>query len=1752
MAGIGFRLREFVDAGTYIGEMKGYAFAILICAGPWLITVAALGTISAMGARLQADLTLFQVSLVYTYAFSLIISGLFQFTITRYMADKIFARDRSAQLPTLMGALSLLILIQMPLAILFYAKTQATLAFRLGGITLFMTIGAIWLTLVFLGVVRVYMRIIHCFAIGSAVSVIGTLGAGFLYRTPGALLWGFTLGQFLLLAGLLGTLLAEFEIGRGPDYGFLEYYRRYVYLAPCGVLFYLGTWGDEMLYWFAGPGQQAAPDWFYVYNAYDVAGFLAQLTTLPAIALFFVRAETIFYEGYRGYYDGIVQKLSLAGLRERKAAIYRAIREGLRAILIWQGFTTFAAAAFPEQVFRFAGLSPETVAYVRVQTLTALFVSLFLVTMIVMMYFEFYREAFMSCLVLFVTNVVKTVWTLHLGPQAYGIGALGSGVVGWVVAALLLARGLRNLEFLTFVKQPVSSQLAYDPALRASPQGFGRYVIRGGQTLAAVVLVSLALLAGAPAKAWAADPTPILVLFKGSEGATAQDNEFRLFAESHARALGFTPTYRDIDQSLPDEAEMARYHAVVSWYRGPIMTRAAEYTPWLVRQLFARRKVVILGSFGAYSPDGKTWFGPEVLNRFFLPFGLEFRGNWTDKGEQLAVVAKDAPMVEAEVPLDLTKINHYFQFRSIHPKNQAYLVVRRTDLPDSDSALVVRTPLGGLALESYLYVQVPTGYQMRLDLRRFLGAVLPGEVAAADLPARRALGLLKRGESPVPAESFLNRYLFRPLFDLGYWLDFHYVDDGFPSPEAMRPYQAIVTWFQTADMLEGIAYPGWLARQIIEGRKVVILGNYGAFKSVRQTPTMQIDWWNAWRDTNSFFYPFGLEFAGDWIGDPKILKIAEKDPAMVEAEIPLRREDLKHYYRWKSVHPENKSFLVVDREDRPDGKSSFVVRTPYGCMAFEGYLFHWDEQAKALKFRLNIPAFLRECLTYQARARFVPPTLVTHDELAAEIRQKPRPATLPPQLPVVTVPPSAGPESKRHVLALYKRSEGPPPEPGEPEVDFIKHRPPWGPLRTYAEIILNHLGLIVEHWDADKGLPPAEDMDKYRGVIAWFSTSTMPDALGYAKWVQAQIAQGRRFVILGDPGASVDRNSEVRVRAPEAIFEALGFRYRRFVGGPRKPVQVMKKVADIVEFERPLDLGEISPFDYTVQATAADAKVYLTVSQRRDARSDVVATTPRGGIALHDFAMFFPKADPKVEQQLRARLGLGPAKVWLADTAKGPAAEGAAAKVDAREAQSAAMHGAPSEKGPSSQWRIDPFRFFAEALGIENAPRPDVTTLNGQRIFYSHIDGDGLIGISKIDRSTFAGEFVRDELLKRFNLPVSASIVTRDIEVGGTPTYNKPLALARSILALENVEPASHTYSHPFEWQIGTLDVRWENGKWVVGRLLPDLTKEIHASVQFIDRNLVPPGKRTEILLWSGATNPGPEALQATVEAGVKNMNGGDPIFDDEHPSVSNLAPLSLRFGAYWQIHISASADFIYTDGWTRNFGAQKKVIQHFERTEKPRRLYPVNLYYHFYSGDQREGVDALAAAYQYGLDHQVAPLFTSQYASIVEDFLATRIVPRADGGWEIYNGGAMRTVRFDGTTRVPDLERSRGVLGYTRVNDALYVHLDEGPAHEIHLTTDPPRRPYLRAATHYVENWRRGERQVSFLARGLGPARFVVAGLEPGGQYQVKVTRTGGGPTEALLQQTMRTDAAGDLVITTEFRGYRGQYRIDIQGAAR
>src|SRR4029079_15926162 len=103
-----------------------------------------------------------------------------------------------------------------------------------------------------------------------------------------------------------------------------------------------------------------------------------------------------------------------------------------------------------------------------------------------------------------------------------------------------------------------------------------------------------------------------------------------------------------------------------------------------------------------------------------------------------------------------------------------------------------------------------------------------------------------------------------------------------------------------------------------------------------------------------------------------------------------------------------------------------------------------------------------------------------------------------------------------------------------------------------------------------------------------------------------------------------------------------------------------------------------------------------------------------------------------------------------------------------------------------------------------------------------------------------------------------------------------------SIFALPNVQPGSHTYSHPYPWS--NLDPEGEESPSAQNlELKPwanyagdiDVNREVRGSVEYMNRVLVPPSKQVEIMLWSGDCQPGAEALRLCRELHIENMNGG-------------------------------------------------------------------------------------------------------------------------------------------------------------------------------------------------------------------------------------------------------------------------------------
>ena len=339
-------------------------------------------------------------------------------------------------------------------------------------------------------------------------------------------------------------------------------------------------------------------------------------------------------------------------------------------------------------------------------------------------------------------------------------------------------------------------------------------------------------------------------------------------------------------------------------------------------------------------------------------------------------------------------------------------------------------------------------------------------------------------------------------------------------------------------------------------------------------------------------------------------------------------------------------------------------------------------------------------------------------------------------------------------------------------------------LHERGEIALNHLGLEVVYHDAGKSLPDLRSLEGFRGVVTWFAKPVnFADPDPVCRWMDAAMARGLRVVILGDPGIyRVSPSGAPRLSAAcAAMFKTLGF-----VASDNRapdPLSVRVAYADprVMGFERALDSNDFDGVPMARLLPGGTAYLRLELNDSPPARSEPVALTRNGAIALYPFLLYTNRdMDP-----------------------------------------------------PQFRWLVDPFAFFEGAFRLHGLPRPDVTTLNGRRVFLSQIDGDGFVNPSEVDHDKWSGEVFLNEFLLRYSsTPFTTSLITAYYDLA---TYNGPdsYALSRKIFSLPNVEPASHGYAHPLVWHKGTVAVN-------VPRYKMDSHKEILGSVRgFFDMRIL-------------------------------------------------------------------------------------------------------------------------------------------------------------------------------------------------------------------------------------------------------------------------------------------------------------------------
>jgi hypothetical protein len=154
--------------------------------------------------------------------------------------------------------------------------------------------------------------------------------------------------------------------------------------------------------------------------------------------------------------------------------------------------------------------------------------------------------------------------------------------------------------------------------------------------------------------------------------------------------------------------------------------------------------------------------------------------------------------------------------------------------------------------------------------------------------------------------------------------------------------------------------------------------------------------------------------------------------------------------------------------------------------------------------------------------------------------------------------------------------------------------------------------------------------------------------------------------------------------------------------------------------------------------------------------------------------------------------------------------------------------------------------------------------------------------------------------------------------------------------------------------------------------------------------------------------------------------------------------PLGRKPGGWIQPYSTANGDNDYTNGWTGNFYGFRYVITTLRNLESPRRLKPIDLYFHSYSGQFQASVDAILQIIAYVRTQDIIPLSLSKYCEVVEGFYSAEIEQTAPSTWKIHDRKGLHTVRFDDVKDLDvDFEHSEGVVGYIDHQGSRYVYLD-------------------------------------------------------------------------------------------------------------
>lgn len=457
MAGIGFELRKILQEDRLLSLAKVYGYSAILSSGPWVISIIAIllvGFINLANYGPQSDVYRFQVVITYAIALasSLIITGIVQLPFTRYVADLIFRHREDEILPAFFGAIFTAWLLGLPFIIPFYMWMfdGQSAAFIIGVIITFLVLCAVWIASILAASLKYYNAVVWTYFISYALIVFFSIYAG---DTIEKLIYIFFTGNAFLLVILMTLIIKSYNSDFFLKIDFFLAKNFYWTLAIAGLTYNLGAWIDKFIFWYHPATGYAVIGKLHASLVYDMPIFLAYLSILPGMAVFFYRLEADFAEKYDLYYNAVRNGGTLKVIQNYRDDMISVIRHAIHEIIIIQAIVDITLFLSVPYVFKFLHIPQLYLGLLYILTIGAMLQLAFMSVLAILYYLDRKKVAMWLCVSFFVLNTILTFASINMGPAMFGYGYTVSLLLVFTASIIIIRREMERLTYETFMLQ---------------------------------------------------------------------------------------------------------------------------------------------------------------------------------------------------------------------------------------------------------------------------------------------------------------------------------------------------------------------------------------------------------------------------------------------------------------------------------------------------------------------------------------------------------------------------------------------------------------------------------------------------------------------------------------------------------------------------------------------------------------------------------------------------------------------------------------------------------------------------------------------------------------------------------------------------------------------------------------------------------------------------------------------------------------------------------------------------------------------------------------------------------------------------------------------------------------------------------------------------------------------------------------------------------------------------------------------------